>query len=80
VNVRLLAELHANPRMSMSELARRVGMSAPAVTDRVQRLERAGVIAGFRMDVAPAALDMAVTELVRIRLRPLPLPAPPAGD
>ncbi|WP_225848285.1 Lrp/AsnC family transcriptional regulator [Streptomyces sp. HPF1205] len=74
VNVRLLSELHGNPRLSMSELARRVGMSAPAVTDRVQRMERAGVITGYRMDVSPAALGMPVTALVRVRPSPGQLP------
>jgi Lrp/AsnC family leucine-responsive transcriptional regulator len=74
VNRRLLSELHANPRLSMSELARRVGMSAPAVTDRVQRMERSGVIAGFHMDVDPAALGMPVLAIVRIRPGPGQLP------
>ncbi|MGA8117830.1 MAG: Lrp/AsnC family transcriptional regulator [Actinocatenispora sp.] len=74
VNLRLLAELHDDPRLSMSELARRVGMSAPAVTERVQRLERQGVIAGYRMDVDPAALGLPVTALVRIRPGPAQLP------
>ncbi|GAJ86771.1 putative AsnC family transcriptional regulator [Nocardia brasiliensis NBRC 14402] len=74
VNVRLLDELHADPRLSMSELARRVGMSAPAVTERVQRLEQSGVITGFRMEVDPAALGMPVTALVRIRPGPGQLP------
>ena len=74
VNRRLLAELHGNPRLSMAELARRVGMSAPSVTERVQRLERLGVIAGFRMDVDPAALGMPVTAIVRIRPGPGQLP------
>jgi Lrp/AsnC family leucine-responsive transcriptional regulator len=74
VNVQLLDELHDDPRMSMSELARRVGMSAPAVTERVQRLESAGVIKGFRMEVDPAALGMPVTALVRVRPGPGQLP------
>ena len=39
VNLQLLTELSENPRLSMSELGRRVGMSAPAVTERVQRME-----------------------------------------
>jgi Lrp/AsnC family leucine-responsive transcriptional regulator len=73
-NLRLLSELQADPRLSMSELGRRVGMSAPAVTERVQRLEAAGVIAGYRMDVDPAALGMPVTALVRIRPGPGQLP------
>jgi Lrp/AsnC family transcriptional regulator, leucine-responsive regulatory protein len=67
VNQRLLAELHADPRISMSALARQAGMSAPAVTERVQRLERAGVITGYRMDVSPAALGLPVTAFVRVR-------------
>jgi Lrp/AsnC family leucine-responsive transcriptional regulator len=74
VNLRLLNELHDDSRLSMSELARRVGMSAPAVTERVQRLERTGVITGFRMEVDPAALGMPVTALVRIRPGPGQLP------
>ncbi|WP_312018652.1 Lrp/AsnC family transcriptional regulator [Streptomyces sp. I05A-00742] len=74
VNARLLAELHGDPRVSMSELARRVGMSAPAVTERVQRLERAGVISGFHMNVDPAALGLPVTALVRVRPGPGQLP------
>ena len=74
VNLRLLAELQDNPRLSMSELARRVGMSAPAVTERVQRLETAGVIVGYRLDIDPAALGMPITALVRIRPGPGQLP------
>jgi Lrp/AsnC family leucine-responsive transcriptional regulator len=67
INRRLLRELHADPRITMSGLARRVGMSAPAVTERVQRLQRAGVITGFSMQVDPAALGLPVTAFVRVR-------------
>jgi Lrp/AsnC family leucine-responsive transcriptional regulator len=74
INLRLLAELLDNPRLSMSELARRVRMSAPAVTERVQRLERAGVIIGYRLELDPAALGLPVAALVRIRPGPGQLP------
>jgi Lrp/AsnC family transcriptional regulator, leucine-responsive regulatory protein len=74
VNVALLAELHAEPRITMSALGRRVGMSAPAVTERVQRLERAGVIRGYRLEVDPAALGLPVTAFARIRPAPGQLP------
>ncbi len=74
VNRRLLRELHADPRITMSALARRVGMSAPAVTERVQRMERAGVITGYRMEVNPAALGLPVTAFARIRPAPGQLP------
>jgi Lrp/AsnC family leucine-responsive transcriptional regulator len=70
----LLRELQASPRISMSALARLVGMSAPAVTERVQRLERSGVIAGYRLEVDPAALGLPVTAFVRIRPAPGQLP------
>ncbi|MBO0844308.1 MAG: Lrp/AsnC family transcriptional regulator [Nocardioides sp.] len=69
-NRRLLRELHADPRLSMSELGRRVGLSAPAVSERVQRLRRAGVITGFRMSVDPAALGLPVAAFVRLRPAP----------
>jgi Lrp/AsnC family leucine-responsive transcriptional regulator len=68
VNVRLLGELQADPRITMSALARRVGMSAPAVTERVQRLEQAGVITGYTVRVDPAALGYPVTVFVRVRI------------
>ena len=74
VNVRLLRELQVDPRLPMSALARRVRMSAPAVTERVKRLEDAGVIAGYRMDVDPGAIGLSVTAYVRIRPAPGQLP------
>ena len=69
-NRRLLRELHRDPRLSMSELGRRVGLSAPAVSERVQRLQRTGVITGFRMEVDPAALGLPVSAFVRLRPAP----------
>jgi Lrp/AsnC family transcriptional regulator, leucine-responsive regulatory protein len=74
VNQQLLTELQSNPRLTMSALARRVGMSSPAVTERVQRMERAGVIRGYRLDIDPAALGLPVTAWVRVRPGPGPLP------
>ena len=68
VNVRVLRELQADPRITMSALARQVGMSAPAVTERVQRLEQAGVITGYSVRVDPAALGYPVTVFVRVRI------------
>jgi Lrp/AsnC family transcriptional regulator, leucine-responsive regulatory protein len=67
VNRQLLRALRADPRITMAALARQVGMSAPAVTERVQRLEEAGVIAGYRLEVSPAALGLPVTAFARIR-------------
>lgn len=45
-------------------------MSAPAVRERIQRLERAGVIAGYRVDLDPQALGLPIAAFVRIRPGP----------
>ena len=73
-NLRLLDELTADPRASAAELARRVGMSAPAVRERIARLEEAGVIRGYRLDVDPAALGLPLAAWVRVRPGPGQLP------
>lgn len=74
VNLRILEELQSEPRLSMSELGRRVGMSSPAVTERVRRLEESGVIRGYRLDLNPAALGLPISAYVRIRPNPGQLP------
>ena len=73
-NVDLLSLLQSDPRMSISELSRRVKLSAPAVKERVTRLEEAGIIAGYRLDLNPKALGFPVTAFVRIRPMPGQLP------
>jgi Lrp/AsnC family leucine-responsive transcriptional regulator len=70
VNLRLLEELTRDGRLGMAELGRRVGMSAPSVAERVQRLERAGVITGYRAEVDPGAVGFPISAVVRIRPAP----------
>ena len=70
INLRLLRELAEDGRLGLAELGRRVGMSAPAVAERVQRLERAGIIAGYRAEIDPRALGYPVAAIVRIRPAP----------
>ena len=67
LDLRILAELQVDARVSFAELGRRVALSAPAVADRVQRLEETGVITGYRAEVDPRALGFPVTVMVRIR-------------
>src|SRR3954452_2189073 len=69
-NVELLRLLCADPRASISALARRIGMSAPAVRERVQRLEEAGIITGYRLEIAAPALGYPIAAFVRIRPMP----------
>jgi Lrp/AsnC family transcriptional regulator, leucine-responsive regulatory protein len=73
-NVQILALLAGNPRMSVSELARSVGMSAPATRERIQRMEEAGVIRGYRLDIDPSALGYPITAIIRVRPMPGKLP------
>jgi Lrp/AsnC family transcriptional regulator, leucine-responsive regulatory protein len=73
-NVALIRLLQDDPRAGISELARRVGMSAPAVKERVTRLEEAGIIRGYKLELDPKALGWPVTAYVRIRPMPGQLP------
>jgi len=63
----LLRALQADARLSYNELARRVGLSSPAVAARVRRLEGVGVIAGYRVEIDPAKVGLPVTALIQIR-------------
>jgi Lrp/AsnC family leucine-responsive transcriptional regulator len=67
VDLRILTELQANARVTLAELGRRVGLSAPAVAERVQRLEDTGVITGYRAEVDPRPLGFPVTVMIRVR-------------
>jgi Lrp/AsnC family leucine-responsive transcriptional regulator len=69
-NVALIDELQQNARLTVAELGRRVGLSAPAVADRLQRLEADGTIAGYRADVDPRALGYSLTVVIRVRPAP----------
>jgi Lrp/AsnC family leucine-responsive transcriptional regulator len=74
LNIRILAELTADPRLRTTELARRLGVSTPTVRERVTRLEESGVIRGYRLEVDPAALGLPVAAWVRLRPGPGQIP------
>lgn len=61
MDLRILAELQADGRMTNVELAQRVGLSAPPCLRRVRRLEEAGVIRGYHAELDASALDFDVT-------------------
>src|SRR5437762_10630389 len=73
-NIEILKLLQQNPRMSIAELARKIGMSNPAAKERVRRLEKSGVIAGYRLELDPKAAGHEITAFVRIRPLPGHLP------
>jgi Lrp/AsnC family leucine-responsive transcriptional regulator len=74
VNRRILALLADDARISTAELARRLDMSAPAVRERVSRLEQVGVIRGYHVDIDPIAVGLPVAAWVRVRPGPGQLP------
>jgi Lrp/AsnC family transcriptional regulator, leucine-responsive regulatory protein len=66
VDRKLLITLRANGRATYAELARTVGLSAPAVHERVGKLEAAGVIIGYHAAIAPAALGKSMSALIGV--------------
>ncbi|HEU6445446.1 MAG TPA: Lrp/AsnC family transcriptional regulator [Gaiellaceae bacterium] len=64
---RLLRELQGNARLSLAELGRRINLSSPAVAERLQRLERTGVVTGYRAAVDAKAIGYPIAAFVRIR-------------
>ncbi len=70
----ILGELGRDGRVPLAELGRRVHLSSPAVAERVQRLERAGVISGYRAEIDPRALGYTLTAIVRVKPGPGQLP------
>ena len=70
VDAQILGALVENARISLADLSRRVGLSSPSVSERVKRLEEAGVIQGYRVAISPEALGLPLAAWLRIR--PIP--------
>lgn len=64
---RILQELQQDSRLSMRELGRRVGLSAPAVTERVRRLEEARIVLGYGVRVASKPLGRPITAFIGVK-------------
>jgi Lrp/AsnC family leucine-responsive transcriptional regulator len=69
-DIELLQELEIDARLSLAELGRRVGLSPPAVADRLERLEESGVIRAYRAEIDPRALGYELAVVLRIRPAP----------
>jgi Lrp/AsnC family transcriptional regulator, leucine-responsive regulatory protein len=65
---RILLELQTNARTTFAEIGRRVGLSTPAIIERVHRLEESGVIEGYHARVNPAKIGLAVRAIVKISI------------
>ncbi|MGI9253140.1 MAG: Lrp/AsnC family transcriptional regulator [Thermomicrobiales bacterium] len=64
----ILASLQAQGRLTMKALAEQVGLSSPAMIERVRRLEERGVIAGYRAVIQPAALGRPITAMILVKV------------
>jgi Lrp/AsnC family leucine-responsive transcriptional regulator len=65
---RILAELQDDARIHFSELGRRVGLSTPAVIERVHRMEEAGLITGYRVEIDRQKVGLPVCAFIRVRV------------
>ena len=66
-DLRILEALQANARVPLSKLGRSIGLSQPAISERVQRLEDAGIIQGYGARINPRAVGLGLTAIVRLR-------------
>jgi Lrp/AsnC family leucine-responsive transcriptional regulator len=65
---RIVEELQQDARLSWAELGRRVGLTTPAVAERVHRLEKLGVIRGFHADISLERLGLPILIFVRLSM------------
>jgi Lrp/AsnC family leucine-responsive transcriptional regulator len=74
IDQKIVGELLEDGRLPIAELGRRVNLSSPAVAERLKRLERTGVVTGYRAQVDPRALGYELLAIVRIKPAPRQLP------
>ena len=66
----VLELLQRDGRVSIAQVARKLRMAPPSVADRITRLEKAGVIIGYRADIDPQAIGLVIMAFIRVRIRP----------
>jgi Lrp/AsnC family leucine-responsive transcriptional regulator len=69
LDYKILAELQANGRIAFAELGRRIGLSTPAVTERVRRMEDAAVIERYIAVVNPAKVGLPLRAFIKITVQ-----------
>jgi Lrp/AsnC family leucine-responsive transcriptional regulator len=67
-DLRILALLAVNARMTFSDLAEQIGLSGPSTADRVRRLEERGAILGYAATIDPDSLGLGLTAFVAVTL------------
>ncbi len=68
IDKNILRVLQADARTSYAELGRRVGLTTPAVIERVRKLEDAGIITGYRAEIDTSKVGLPITAFVRMSI------------
>ncbi|HEX8370260.1 MAG TPA: Lrp/AsnC family transcriptional regulator [Pyrinomonadaceae bacterium] len=68
IDWKILRELQTDARISYAELGRRVGLTTPAVIERVRKLEDAGIITGYRAEIDAAKVGLPITAFIRMSI------------
>ena len=68
IDWKILKELQINARISFAELGRRVALTTPAVIERVRKLEDAGIITGYRIEIDTAKVGLPITAFIRMSI------------
>ncbi len=68
IDKKILSELQSDARISFAELGRRVGLTTPAIITRVQKLEDAGIIAGYRAEIDTSRVGLPITAFIRMSI------------
>jgi Lrp/AsnC family leucine-responsive transcriptional regulator len=68
IDKKILTELQLDARTSYAELGRRVGLTTPAVIERVRKLEDAGIVTGYRVEIDPAKIGLPITAFIRMSI------------
>ena len=68
IDRKVLTELQVDARISYAELGRRVGLTTPAVIERVRKLEDGGVITGYRAEIDTSKVGLPITAFVRMSI------------
>ena len=66
VGWQILTVLQEDARLSYTEIGRRVGLSLPAVAERVRRMEEAGIIIGYRAEIDVKKIGLGITAFIRV--------------
>lgn len=68
IDWKILKEMQENARITFAELGRRIGLTTPAVIERVRKLEDAEIITGYRAQIDTAKVGLPITAFIRMSI------------